>query len=163
MAKTVFIYSQEEHVSFTGDEFQSAKWKPFVFRSRSSAQCCSRSDQCWRPHWRNSQRCAQEPGAAVLTHRSSSAEGLRRSSWLGRLWARLSDPASDSTSRLKVLSNSPFLLKLDCVQLRILWYWNTVLYHSSFFKFWAVFILNDLKSDREERVTLVRVASIIDC
>ena len=129
MAKTVFIYSQEEHVSFTGDEFRSAKWKPFVFRSQSSAQCCSRSDQCWRPHWRNSQHCAQEPGAAVLTHRSSSAEGLRRSSWLGRLWARLSDPASDSTSRLKVLSNSPFLLKLDCVQLRILWYWNTVLYH----------------------------------
>ena len=76
MAKTVFIYSQEEHVSFTGDEFRSAKWKPFVFRSQSSAQCCSRSDQCWRPHWRNSQHCAQEPGAAVLTHRSSSAEGL---------------------------------------------------------------------------------------
>ena len=42
---------------------------------------------------------------------------------------------------------------------------NTVLYHSSFFKFWALFILNDLKRDkREERViTLVRVASITDC
>lgn len=32
-------------------------------------------------------------------------------------------------SCLKVFSNSPFLLKLDCVQLRILWYGNPVLYH----------------------------------
>ena len=46
MAKTVFMYSQEEHVNFTGDEFRSGNGEEVeTFWTQSSGQWCIRSDQ----------------------------------------------------------------------------------------------------------------------
>lgn len=132
MAKTVFIYSQEEHVNFPGDEFRSAnseEVETFCVQASLLASVAVGVTSVEGPTGGTLSAVGRSMGAAVLTHRSSSAEWLRHSSWLGGLWAWLSDPASDSMSCLKLFSNSPFLLKLDSVQLRILWYWNTVLYH----------------------------------
>lgn len=56
------MYSQEEHVNFTGDESDLAmvkKWKPLdpVFWASDV-----REHHLLRPHWWNSQRCGQEHG-----------------------------------------------------------------------------------------------------